>query len=684
MPRTSNRVATTTLPSVCPLDCGDTCSLSVSVDNNQVIGVKGSMANPYTGGAICSKVAKFYPDFVHGANRLKTPMKRVGNKGEAKFVPISWDEALNTIHQQFSGIINRHGAEAIVPFNYSGPHGMLAGGSMDMRFFNKLGASRLDRGPLCAGTWGAAYGSLYGKVPGMEPEQALAAKLMVVWGNNTSVSNLHFHRVIKHIREQGGKLIVIDPKRTHLAKQADLHLAILPGTDVVLALALAAELERNGGIDHDFVQKNVLGFEDYMNEARAYSPEQAAEICKVDAQAIREMARFYQTLSPAALNVGIGPERNRNGGAGIRAALALPALAGKFGVRGGGIVGQSGATFPKTGDKLQATHLLETPTRVINILDVPDIILEGSDQQDIKGLFIYNHNPLAMHPNQNKMRRALESEDVFTVGCDVEMNDSMAYADILLPACTHFEHDDLFGAYGQNYLQKAEPVIDRVGEALPNTEIFRRLAQRFSFSEPEFLATDKELMQDAIDFTDPRLQGKTLETLSVHESLEMKKDGEDFILYYNVFPETKSGKIELRSEALAKLYQQPLPVYRALNKTFPLCLVTPSSNKRTNATFGGHRENTDMQVLEMHPQDAKNRQLNNKQIVKIFNDLGEVHLTLKITEDVREGVIYCAKGAWLKTSPTGQTCNALIPSDRTDLADGACYNDAHVEVCAVH
>ena len=672
-----------TRPSVCPLDCGDTCSLSVTVNNEQVIAVKGSKSNPYTAGVICAKVANYYPNFVHGPNRLKTPMKRVGKKGRGEFVAISWDEALETVHSRFKNIIDSHGAEAIVPFNYAGPHGLLAGGSMDRRFFHRLGASQLNRGPLCAGIWGAAYKSLYGAVPGMGPEQAAASKLLIVWGNNTSVSNLHFHRITKTIRTQGGKLVVIDPKRTKIAQQADLHLPILPGTDVVLAYALAAELERNGGIDQAFVEAHVMGFDPFMAQARAYTPELAAQICKIDEASIRELAAMYQALSPAAISMGIGPERNQNGGAGIRAALALPALAGKFGVRGGGIVGASGHAFPKTTNRLQRPDLLPNPTRTINILDVPDYILHGPKAEAIKGLFIYNHNPLAVHPNQNKMRQALSDESLFIVGCDVEMNDSMAYADVLLPACTHFEHDDLFAAYGQQHLQRAEPVISPVGEALPNTEIFRRLADRFSFHDRAFAATDQQLMGEALDFDDERLQGKIPEQLSIHESLEMKVKGEDFVLFGNIFPKTLSGKVELCSDDLDQQYQQPIPLYQPLVGDFPLRLVTPSSSKRTNGTFGGAPENAGIQTLEMHSQDAAGRQLKQGQRVRVYNQEGEVHLQLKITDDVRTGVVYCDKGAWLKTSPTGQTCNALVPSSRSDIADGACYNDALVEVGVV-
>ncbi|MCB1754988.1 MAG: molybdopterin-dependent oxidoreductase [Gammaproteobacteria bacterium] len=673
---------TRVLPSVCPLDCPDTCSLSVEVKDRQITAVRGSTANPYTAGVICSKVALYYPQFVHGPQRLRTPLKRSGAKGEGKFTPIGWDEALDTVYQRFSAIIGEFGAEAVAPFNYAGPHGMLAGGSMDRRFFYKLGATQLDRGPMCAGTWSAGYNSLYGAVPGMPPEQALDARLVVIWGNNTAVSNLHLHRILKTVRQNGGKIIVVDPRLTKVAKQADLHLPVLPGTDVVLAQAVAVLLEKNNGIDRDFVARHVSGFDEYMQVARQRDLQSAAEICGVEADDIVRMAELYQQLSPAAISVGIGPERNRNGGAGVRAALALPALAGKFGVRGGGIIGRSGNMFPKTVQRLQRPELLAAPTRVLNILDVPRWIENPPDGKRLRGLFIYNHNPVAVHPDQNGLCQALANEDLFTVGCDVEMNDSMRYADIILPACSHFEHDDLFCAYGQTWLQRAEPVIPPVGEALPNTEIFRRLAQRFGFSDQAFSASDAELMDDALDADDPRLGGVKPGQLPTDRALPVRINGEDAILFKNVFPQTPSGKVELHSALLEEEYDAALPVYRALEKGFPLTLITPASMRRTNATFGGADANAGMQTLEMNPLDAEARGLRDRQTVQVWNNLGKVNLRLKISAEVRPGVVCTAKGAWQKTSETGQSCNALVTPARADIAGGACYNDTLVDVSA--
>ncbi len=671
------------LPSVCPLDCPDTCSLSVTVEDDRVVDVRGSKANPYTAGVLCTKVSTAYPDFVHGDNRLSRPLRRVGAKGEGRFEPVSWEAALDLIYEKCSAVIDAHGPQAVVPFNYAGPHGMLADGSMDLRFFHKLGASLVDRVPLCGGIRSLAYSSMYGDVPGMPPEQGRHAKLFVVWGNNVTVSNLHLQRIIKAARENGAKLVVVDPKRIRVAEQAHLHLAINPGTDVVLAFALTNELERLGAFDTAFIDKWVSGFDAYMEQVRALPLAKAAEICGVPEEDIRAFAKLYHELSPAAISVGNGLERNRNGGSGIRAILALPALTGKFGTPGNGLIAKAGAAFPKTTDRLHRPYLVPAGTRRINILDITDMILDDSVSPPIKALFIYNHNPVAVLPDQNRVMEALSRDDLFTVGCDVAMTDSMAYADVVLPACTHFEYADIYPAYGQQWLQRAEAVIPAVGESLPNTEIFRRLAARFGFDDAIFRESDAELMDAAIDRDDPRLRGVRPSELPMDAALPMEFDGGDPILFENVFPATASGKIELFSASLDEAHGQGLPGFSPLESQYPLALITPSSDKRINATFGGLSHSDGMPELEMHPDDAAARSLEDGATVRVWNDLGEVHLSLIVTDATRPGVVFSAKGVWLRTSDTGQTTNALVPNDKADICDGACYNDTRVEVAAL-
>src|SRR5881296_3655358 len=668
--------------SVCPLDCPDTCSLSVAVEDDRIVEVRGSRANPYTAGVICAKVARDFPAIANGEGRLLTPLRRVGGKGEGRFERISWEEALDAVHDRFTAIMAEHGPQAILPLNYAGPHGMLACGSTDLRFFHRLGATLLDRKPLCGGIRTEAWLGTFGPVPGIPPEQVALSRLIIAWGNNVTWSNLHLMPVINMARRRGGKLVVVDPKRTKVAEQADLHLALRPGTDVILAWAITNELERLGGLDHAFIERHVQGFEGYMERVRRVSLADAERITGVLRARIQELAEWYHALSPAAISVGNGLERNQNGGSGIRAIFALPALAGKFGVPGGGLVNGASFAFPKTPGRLARPDLVPEGTRTLNIIDVGRHLLDASLAPPIKAIFVYNHNPVVVHPDANRLRRGLERADLFIVGADVVMTDSLRYADVILPAASHFEHADLYPAYGQHWLQRAEPVIPPQGEALPNTEIFRRLAARFGFTDPIFGASDAELMDDALDPDDRRLAGVRPSTLPTDRALAMTIDGEDAVMFGNVFPKTPSGKVELASTYLERKYGARLPSWRPVESRYPLTLISPASDRRITSTFGGLHVGDGPPPLEMHPDDARARGLHDGMRVRVWNDLGEIRLPLRISDAVVRGVVSTLKGAWLATSERGQTVSALCPAHHADISEGACFNDARVEVAA--
>jgi anaerobic selenocysteine-containing dehydrogenase len=669
--------------SVCPLDCPDTCSLSVMTDGKRVLEVRGSKANPYTAGVICNKVMRAYPDFLHGANRLTHPLKRIGQRGGKQFERISWNDAFDLVHAGFTSAIRKHGPQTVMPLNYAGPHGELAGGSMDLRFFHKLGASLLSRGQLCGLVRESAYKSLFGSSPGMPPEQMSNSDLIIIWGNNVTVSNLHLSRVINKARDNhGAKLIVIDPKRTRIAEQADLFIQIKPGTDVVLALALAAELERRGSHDTKFIEKWVFGYESYMENARIHTPEMVVEICKIDIEKFNRLADLYAGGKVVGVSVGNGLERGHSGGSGIRAAMALQALTGNHGRLGAGVFAKVGNSFPKTTERLQRPDLLTEGTRTINIVDTSEVLLDKSMDPPVKVLFIYNHNPVITHPDQNRMRKALSQEDIFVVGADVVMTDSMSYCDVILPAASHFEFADIYGSYGHNYLQRAEPVIARVGESLPNTEIFRRLAARFGFEDPMFQETDAKLMDVAFANDDPRLGGTKPSELPLDKALAMvTKYGEELILCKTVLPSTDSGKIELFSQDLESRFGYGLPRFEPVETQYPLSIISPSSLKRTNSTFGGCSLSEGQEEVEINPRDAEVRGISDNDIVRVHNERGETLLTARITDAVLPGVLYTPKGAWLSASKNSQTVNALLNAKiRTDIEDGACCNEAFCEV----
>ncbi len=668
--------------SVCPLDCPDTCSLHVTVENNEITKIRGSNTNPYTDGAICDKVAKYYPDFVHGEYRLREPLRRTGEKGGNEFKPISWDDALSLITEKTKEVINQYGPESVLPFNYAGPHGQLAVGSMDRRFFHNMGATLLDRGPLCGAVRGSAYTSLFGNAPGMPPEQAEDADVIAVWGNNVTVSNLHFARVIKKARERGATLIVIDPKRTRIAEQAHHYVQIAPGTDVVLALALAAEMERRDKIDTNFVHQWVTGTELFLEEARKYSLEDAALICGVPLTSITKLADLYADAKNLATSIGNGIERGKSGGSGLRAIMSVAVLLGHLGRRGAGIFAKPGLAFPYTSDKLQRPDLIPEGTRTLNIVDVGRHLLMDDLDPPLRSIFIYNHNPIATHPDQNRMIRALSRPELFITGIDVVMTDSMRYCDVVLPASSHFEFDDIYGSYGHSYLQRAEPVIPPVGHSLPNTEIFRRLAKHFGMNDPMFNDDDQALMEAAVDGSDDRLLGCRVSELPTDHALLMKASlSEEVLMCNTIRPQTSSGKIELFSQELEDKYGFGIPRYEPVEKDKPFTVISPSSSKRTNATFGGHLASKGVEVVEIHPDDAAKHGAQNGSLMRLANTRGEVILKAKVTAAVRRGVLYTPKGTWLRTSETGQTVNSLISADiKADIVGGACYNETFVDI----
>jgi anaerobic selenocysteine-containing dehydrogenase len=678
---------TTELASVCTLDCPDTCSLTVTVDEGRIVKVRGSDALPYTESVICNKVAHHSAEFVHGAQRLMYPMRRAGPRGSGRFERITWAEALDTIYARTSEVIAKHGPQAVMPLNYAGPHGMLAMDSMSLRFFHKLGATLLYRRSMCGAVRSEAWAGTYGAVPGISPDAAADAELNIVWGNNATVANLHLVRQVRTAKRKGGKLVVIDPLRTKIAEQADLHLAVRPSTDVALGFALATELERLGAHDTAFIAKHVLGYDEFLAVAREWSIARAAEVCGVPAEDIATLAKWMAEADPLVMAPANGLERGRNGGSGIRAAVALPALMGKLNARSGIVLG-AGNAVPKTPAKLQRPDFIPAGTRTLNIMDIGRHLTRDDVDPPLRALFIYNHNPIVVHADQNRMKRGLAREDVFIAGIEIAMTESMHYCDIVLPAATHFEGDDLYGAYGHHYLQRAEAAIKPVGEALPNTEIFRRLAARFGFADAAFTASDRDLMEDAVDASHPRMRGVKPSDISTREAFRMTADdGAPLALMYNVMPATPSGKIELVSETLATRWgaAQRLPSYREPATKFPLALISPASDKRISSTLLGAGGGVgEAPPLMMHPDDAKARKLDNATRVRVFNDLGTVILPLRITDAVPPGIVASEKGAWIATSETGQTISALVSADdRADLAEGACYNDTRVEVEAV-
>jgi anaerobic selenocysteine-containing dehydrogenase len=661
----------TTHDSVCPLDCPDTCSLTVTVDSGRITKVDGSSRNPLTNGYICAKVRR-YPERVYSPLRLHYPHRRVGAKGEGRFERISWNDAIETIVRRFKEIIAADGPDAILPYHYGGSSGVLGEGAADARFFNRLGAAELLK-TICAAPTGTVYRAMFGTMGGVPMEDYPLARAIMLWGVNPSSTSIHLVPHVRAARRAGAFVAVIDPRRTPLARAATLHLQPVPGTDVVLALALINELVRTGRADHAFLQRHTHGFEELARAASAYSVTRAAEICGVPEADVVALLDAYAGASPAVIRCGWGVERNRNGGNAVRAIFALPVVAGKFGVRGGGLTMSLSRAFPVNGMALARPDLRRRPARQVNMTQLGRVLTEPQTPP-VRALFVYNANPVAVTPNQQLVVRGLARHDLFTVVHDQVLTDTARFADLVLPATTVFEQTELHKSYGHYFLQYSEPVIAPLGESLSNAELFARLARAMGFEEPELAASTDEMLRAAMDGAGARLGGVSVERLKHEHIAQMQfRGGSQLIQFVSDFPTTASGKAELYPPDLGPLrYVAPPPT------AYPLVLLSPATAKTINSIFGEF--NLPRAVLRMHPADAAIRGIHDGAVVRVYNHLGEVHVPLRIRDDVRPGVVVLPKGVWRSSTLNGATATALVPDHLTDIGDGACFNDARVEV----
>ena len=627
--------------SVCPLDCPDTCSLSVTVDSGRITKVDGSDLNPLTNGYICAKVRR-YPERVYSPLRVLYPQQRIGLKGEGRFKRITWNEALDSIAGRFKDIIAQDGPEAILPYHYGGSNGLLGEGAADARFFNRLGASELLK-TICAAPTGTAYRAMFGTMGGVPIEDYDRSRAIILWGVNPSATSIHFLPHVHAARRAGAFVAVIDPRRTPLARTASLHLQPLPGTDVVLALAMIDELVRTGRADRDFLRQHAQGFDELARAASEYPLQRAAQICGVPERDITTLVDAYAAASPAVIRCGWGVERNRNGGNAVRAILALPAVAGKFGVRGGGVTISLSRAFPVNAMALARPDLRRGPSRQVNMTQLGRV-LTGPQSPPVRALFVYNANPVAMTPQQQLVLRGLAREDLFTVVHEQVLTDTARFADILLPATTVFEQTELHKSYGHYFLQYSDAVIPAVGESLSNVELFARLASAMGFSEPELAASTNDLLAAAIDGATRRLGGATLAQLQRERLAAVRFGGtSELIQFVTDFPTTVDGKVVLSPAELGPLRYVPPPA-----SVYPLMLLSPATGKTINSIFGEF--NLPRARLRMHPVDAGIRGLRQADVVRVYNDLGEVHVPLHMDDDLRSGVVVPSRTVAVLTS----------------------------------
>lgn len=659
------------IATACPLDCPDACSLIATVDNDRLVAVAGSERNPYTAGFICSKV-KRYADHVHSVERLHRPLRRCGPKGRAAFEPIGWDEALDLVATTLARTRDRSGGEAILPYSYGGSNGYLTQNTLDARLFRRLGASRLARTVCAAGTAAAADG-LYGKMPGVALTDVPHARLIVVWGTNPHAAGIHLVPQIAAARRNGAQLVVVDPRRTPLAAQADLHLALWPGTDLPVALSIVDWLFVNGRADRDFLERHTSGWELLRERASAWPLERAAEVARVPAETLARFARLFAEVQPALIRCGWGPERNRNGASAIAAILALPAVGGKFGVRGGGYTMSNSGAWSLDVD----AAIAEPPstTRVVNMNLLGQALEEWTDPP-IELLFVYNSNALATSPNQERMRRGLGREDLFTVVFDQVLTDTARWADVVLPATTFVEHEELSRGYGAYALQHSAPILPPVGEARSNASVFLALLERLDLVRPGDPTSEAEVVASLLGGQD----GDRIAREIAATGLALPPSGAAPVQFVDVFPRTPDRRIHLVPESMDREAPSGLYGYQPdpATPTAPLALISPASGRRISSSLG--YLTSGLAPLELAPDDAKARAIADGDLVRAFNRLGEVVTVARVNVALRPGVALLEKGLWSRHTRNGATANALAPDTLADVGGGACFNDARIEV----
>jgi anaerobic selenocysteine-containing dehydrogenase len=661
----------------------------VQVEDGRAVEVAGDPDHPPTRGFLCTKVTR-YLERVYNPGRLLYPMRRAGRKGEGKFERITWSEAVSEIAARFKEISDSaDGPEAILPYSYGGTMGIVNGSSMDRRFFYRLGASKLAR-TICSSAGGDAMKLTLGATIGTDPEQIHRARLIVLWGTNTLTSNIHLWPEIKEALEAGSRLIGIDPYRNHTMDHCHEFLQLRPGTDAALALAVMNVILREGLEDREYIEAHTLGFEGMRKRAEEFPPERAAAICGLPESQIVAFAREYATTRPAVIRTNYGLQRHAGGGNAVRAISSLPAITGSWRDAGGGVLLSTSGMFRLNESALQRPDLIRGNPRTINMSRLGEALTGASPP--VRALYVYNSNPAAIAPDQSRVIEGLMREDLFTVVHEQFQTDTADYADILLPATTQLEHRDMVRPYGHYYLVYNEPAIAPMGEAKPNAEVFRMLAEALGFDEDCFKDTDEEIIRQAIDTDYAPFQGITLERLKKDGWARLNLPGEFAPFAEGGFP-TRSGKCEFYAESLEQQGMDPWPAYIPPRETseaapelaarYPLQLISPPANTFLNSSFS-HLESflksERRPVVLINPEDAARREISDGDMVSVFNDRGRCHLIARVSDRVKPGVACALSTWWNKLSPDGRNVNQTVSQALTDIGAGATYYDNLVEI----
>jgi anaerobic selenocysteine-containing dehydrogenase len=675
----------------CPHDCPDTCAWEVEVDGGRAVRLSGVKEHPFTRGGLCAKV-NHYLERAYSEDRIEYPLRRVKEKGSGAFERVTWDEAVADIGARLRAIVDEHGGEAVLPYSYMGTQGLVQSASLDRRFFALLGATRLVRA-ICGSTAAAGTAATLGGTTGLLPEQLAHSRLILLWGTNTIVTNLHLWPFIRQAREAGARVVVIDPLRTRTAQSADQHVRPMPGTDAALALGMMNVIVREGLHDADYLERHTVGFEQLCERLDDYSPERVAAITRVPEEELVELARAYATTRPAAIRRLIGMEHHAQGGMTLRTISCLPALVGAWRDVGGGIVGTTGwaAWAPLDTAALVRPELEDTSRREVNMVQLGRALTELDPP--VRALVVYNSNPAAIAPNQALVLEGLRREDLFTVVLEQFMTDTAAHADYVLPATTQIEHLDLVPSWGHTYVTLNKPAIEPLAEALPNTEIFRRLARATGLDERWFAESDEELVRAALEADHPLLAGITYERL-VEEGYAKVALPDDFRPFAEGGFPTQTGKCELYSADLAARGLDPLPAFVPARESptgdpelaarYPLALLTAKSAlhflNSSYANLPRHVKAEREPLLDLHPDDAAARGIADGDGVRVFNDRGSVTLNARVGDRVRAGLAAMPSGWWASLSPGGSSANALTSDGLADLGGGGDFHDTLVEV----
>ena len=673
---------------VCPHDCPDTCSMLVTVENGRAIKIAGDKEHPFTQGFLCTKVAKYLERTYH-PDRLLYPQIRVGKKGEGKFRRATWDEAVALIGSRLQAVIDSpDGPQAILPYSYAGTMGLVQGEGMAARFFRRIGASQLAR-TICSSAGSEALNLVYGTRMGTDPESVGEAKLIILWGTNTLTANPHLWPFIREAKSKGATTICIDPLRTRTAAACDEHLPIRPGTDAALALGIMHILFRDGLHNRQYLDQMTAGWQELRAAVqRDYAPDKVAAICRLPVDAIEDLARRYGTTRPTFIRLNYGLQRHAGGGSAVRAISILPAITGAWNDIGGGCQLSSSGTFGFNQIRMERRDIAWN-SRTINMVRLGEALTVTNDPP-VKAMIVYNSNPAAVAPDREVVLRGLRREDLFTVVLEHFQTDTADYADVLLPATTQLEHDDLHRAYGHLYVMYNRRSIDPVGESLPNTEIFRRIAAAMHLDDGYLKASDDDLMRDGLAGTNGVMAGITLEALRDKGFIRLNVPTPHLPFRQGEKVPTPSGKIEIATERAGAYGVGKVPEYVPPYESeergtarYPLALISPPAHSFLNSTFvnvASLRRAAGKPTLEIHAEDAKTRGILEGQRVTVFNDRGAFSADAVITDRVRPGVVSAPSVWWGKLTEDRANANHTTSQALTDIGAGATFYDNLVEV----